>query len=202
MRSVVCTAEQGLWLSNLDDDVRSAQISYVAYAAAARRILRKPKNVEMANAQAFHHARAFVTACRRVGRLLETVNVSIFPTEVATVVKLQKKAKRHFFEPFVAMRDISEHIAEKVKVPGKFLVNGIMMVNPGAQLLHPLIIGMGISESKLVVPNLGFAPVTNTALETVVSTRDEIIGAVVEHFPKRTTEVFMVLPLGVEGFAS
>jgi hypothetical protein len=187
---------------SLDEDIRSAQIAFAAYAKAASRILRKPKNIEIANAHAFHEARAFVTACRRVGRLLETVNVSIFPPPVAAAVKLQRSAKKQFFREFVAMRDVSEHIAEKVKSPAQFLLNGIMVVDTQAKLLHPLIVSMNISESHLTVPNLASAPITHGALETVIACRDAICDAVCVQFPRRTKEVFKVLPADVAGYSS
>lgn len=199
-RRVTSTPAQMLWLSSFDDDVRSSQISFAGYVAAARRLLRGPKSPESANAAVLHHARAFVTAVRRVGRLLETVNRSVLPPAVAMVVKLQQQSRKQFFAQYVDIRNASEHVAEDVKDPSKYEMKGVLVVNPAKQTLHPLLKGINISQSNLEIATLGKAPVTQRAMNVVLSTRDAIVTAVLSHFPKRSSELLLLNPLDVTGF--
>ena len=201
LRRVVCSPEQSLWLSTLDNDVRSLQISFAAYRTAALRILKiGDAGNESANARALHHAREFVGAMRRVGRLFETVNVAIFPPEVASVVKLEKKTKKAFFAQFTPVRDVSEHFAEKAKIPAQFLIPGLKVVHATKGTLHPIIGGLALNASYLEVSNFASAPVTQTALRTAVEARNRVITVVKKHFPKRTSEMFGMFPLDVSGF--
>jgi len=110
--------EQIIRMLLLDDDLRSAQISFSDYKRVRNSIFgENPVEDKMFAKQAFHYAKSYICAMRRVGRLFEDLssNRSLFDDTVSETIKLVWKKKRMMFNSFIDPRNIIEHIDGEIK---------------------------------------------------------------------------------------
>ena len=97
----------------LDQDVASVQFSFTDYQHSKKEVLGE-NNGEfslLAHTKMFHSAKVFVSAVRRVGRLVEatSANRNVFGA-AADDIKLAWRKKKAAFDKYIEPRNAIEHI--------------------------------------------------------------------------------------------
>lgn len=161
-----------------DHDVRSAQLSYRDFAAAWARFTGgqaspadSPRSVsgsdahDVAKAEVYHYAKAFVCAIQRVTALAQdlSANSSVFGAAVADKIEQAWQQKRAFFRSYTEYRDAIEHIDSRVNSPRTEPVWLLMKVT---------------QESLTILGAQGHAVISADAIGEVLSFRAEILAAI------------------------
>ena len=151
-------------LQLLDDDLRSAQISFEDYETAKRVLWDDTSSRDESNgarARVFHHAKNFVLAMRRVGRLAADIsaNRAVFGVVPSPLLRQAWKKKESFFQRYVDPRNAIEHIDGELK--GK---TSLVLMN--------------MENDTLCVTQQDRAEVNSGALQQAIALRDEIVAAV------------------------
>lgn len=158
--------EQVVRLKLLDSDVQSVQFAFEAYQRERARIeaaaAMPDRDINKAALAAIlHHAKVFVCAVRRVGRLGKALSSSryLFEGSVGEAIRIAWKKKRKFFQQYIGPRNAIEHIDGEV--PEK---TDWVLVN--------------MEGDVLAVTEKCKAEVTESAVNSVVAFRNEIVRAV------------------------
>lgn len=183
------TTPQLRFLSCLDGDVQSVQVAYETYQHDGSQLekLRGLALGEM-NARVIHHAKTFVCAMRRVGRVLEMADQKHFPREVAQVIKYQRKVTKAFFEQYVEPRNGIEHYAEEVRAPyDPARKPESIALDDATKILLPVFEDIGLHRKRLVVGGAQ-AEISEAAVKNVTEMREAIVTAAKLHLNRRSPD--------------
>ena len=156
-----------VWLRLLEGDFDSARIAHEGYSRADEQMpspfvaAQQPQRRHL-----FHHARAFVCAVRRIGRLLEafaglSTGPGDLPASAVELVKSVWKKKKAFLDTYVEPRNVIEH------------VDGEMRGKPSATTLF---VANNIAYDTYEAAPGKEADISGVALERVLTIRDEILN--------------------------
>ena len=177
MTSSKLQGDQVIVLLLLDMDIKSARLSLKLYLKAKRSIMKPPANAkeaarkqkQMMESEDFIHAKNYVTAMRRVARLLELLKQNkdeLFPRSVGRVANQCWKRKKRMLKSYTDPRDAIEHIDNKIE--GK---NNWVMLN----LISP--------RDVLQVDEGIEAEISERNLKSVIEGRNEIIQEIIRIMP-------------------
>lgn len=150
----------------LDQDVASVQLSFADYENSKKELIGDFNALtrELAQHKIFHNAKVFVSAVRRVGRLVEAMsaNRNLFGT-AANDIKLAWRKKKAEFDKYIDPRNAIEHIDGEIKGKESWSV-----VNLKDDILK-------VTEKEEHAVEISFEVV-----EMVVGTRNEIVQAILK----------------------
>ncbi len=147
-----------------DQDVQSVQLAYRDYRGTVERLSAyEGVGVDRAAlSEAFHHAKTFTCAMRRVARLAEDLqaNRDRVNPDVGRDLKVTWRKKRALLEAYIKPRDAIEHIDGEVKGRTSWIM-------------------MNLSDDELRVTEdpQHAAPISGSAVNSVMSLREDILAA-------------------------
>jgi len=166
-------------MSLLDIDTSSAQISFYEFKRSDELVnmlllsnLQHTEEFYNAVYSRLHHAKTFVTAVRRVGRIGEYISSkkSVFIyADAAAEVKLNWRKKKGFFESYVDARNAIEHIDGNY--PDEAIGKWKLLELDGDILKVSQVEGQ-------------HAEVSDKALDSVIDFRNEFVEVMSRYFPR------------------
>lgn len=124
----------------------------------------------MFSKQAFHYAKSYICAMRRVGRLFEDLssNRSLFVDTVSDVIKLVWKKKCSMFNSFIYPRNFIEHIDGEIKGRTRWVI-------------------MNLHDNKLAVTENVKIKICQQNLDSAIDARNKIVNSTLANFQHSTT---------------
>lgn len=149
----------------LDQDLCSAQIALDDYLALDQAAA-PAAEAQVTAARRIHHAKSFVCAMRRAGRMFEALSAhrSSLPGMVADAIQVEWRKKKTMFDSYVEPRNAIEHIDGEISGRSIWIL-------------------VNLNNDRLEVAADKSAEVSKPNLEAAIDGRNQIVQALLAHMP-------------------